>query len=155
VLFLLCFNIFVLSFCSFLFPPSEESETRHSRPVHWPPSTVRMRATHLRDNVVINQAGRAVKIIGDPVVVGVAREIRPDDVVDELAPGWLGTRRCRLTNATDYLIPRRSWTALVCECKVHLHVTDLVSSCLPAARRLFLTRAPRSRLPRSSSDCQC
>lgn len=68
---------------------------------------------YLGDNVVINQARRAIKIVRRPVVVGVVRQVRVDQVVDELAKGRLDSRGSWDSRSTDHLVAARRCSALV------------------------------------------
>ena len=69
---------------------------------------------HLGDNVVINQAGRAIEIIRRPVVVGVAGEVGADQVIDELPPRGLDARGLGHAGPADHLVGARCWSGFVC-----------------------------------------
>lgn len=63
--------------------------------------------THFRDNVVLDEARRAKKIIRHPMIVAVTAEVSVDHVIYEFAEGRFHTGWWWCTFASNHLI--RSW----------------------------------------------
>lgn len=47
--------------------------------------------THFRNNVILDEAGGAIKVIWHPMIITITSEINVDHVINKFSEGWFHT----------------------------------------------------------------